>query len=125
MGGDDEVADQGELQAASRADPVDSRDSDRHEVVDDIHGFLIHADVPGTVIGGEVKEAFDVVAGAEGVARSAQDQHPAVTVDGNIFDGRVEFCRDFLIEGVVDLGAVQCDCGDRAVVAHDQLAGRR
>ena len=79
----------------------------------------------GPSSGAKVKEAFDVVSGAEGVARSTQDQHPAVTVDGDIFDGGVEFCRDFLIEGVVDLGAVQRDRGDRAVVAHDQLAGRR
>jgi hypothetical protein len=125
MGGDDEIADQGELQASAGADTVDTGDGDRDQVVDDVDRLLVHPDVPRSVVGSEVQESLDIVTGAKRFARSSQDQHPTVAIHRHVLDRGVQLRRDLLVERVVDPGAVQRDGGYRAVLAHDQLAGRR
>src|SRR4029077_7649753 len=86
MGGDDEIADQGELQASAGADAVDTGEGDRDQVVGDVDRLLVHPDVPRSVVGSEVQESLDIVTGAKRFARSSQDQHPTVAVNRHVLD---------------------------------------
>jgi hypothetical protein len=57
-----------------------------NQVVDDIDGLLVHPNLLGTVAGLEIHEPLHIVAGAERVTGSPDDQDPAVAIDSDLLE---------------------------------------
>src|SRR5487761_182958 len=117
VGGDHEVADQGQLQAAARAHAVDGRDGDCGEVLDGLGGFLVLPRLVIRVLIGPGQEVLDVIAGAERLAGAADDEEAALPVLLHRAHGVGELVGHLAVQGVVRLRPVEGDSRDRALAA--------
>src|SRR5262249_40321717 len=125
VGGDHEVADERQLEAAASADPVHRGDRHWRQILDDLHRLLVEPDLPVAVVSLPLVELLDVVARAEGLAGAAQDHDPAFSVVPNPADCPIELGGELSIEGVVYLRAVKRDRGDAPAAFEDHLSVRR
>jgi hypothetical protein len=124
VGGDHEVADERQLEAASGADAVHGSDRHRRQILDDLHGLLVEPHLPVAVVALPLVEFLDVVARAEGPASTAQDHDPAFSVVAYLADRPIELGGELSIEGVVDLRAVERDRGDAPATVEEHLSVR-
>jgi hypothetical protein len=114
VGGNDEIAHQGQPQATAGAHAVNSGDRNGYQVVDHRDGLLIDPDLPNEICWLPVVELLHVITRAQNVSPAPAKDHDATPpVDGDLLDRGVELGRHLTIERVVTLRTVQRDRRDR------------
>jgi len=121
IGRDHEIAGQGELEATSRANPVNSRDRDAREIFDRLRRFLILTALPVRIFVIPGQKVLDVVTSTERISGPLEHEKPAFPILLYSANGVRKFFRHLAIESVVDLRSVEGDPSDRSFALEDDV----